>query len=136
MVSLRNNVNMIGRMSRDPELRKTNSDIPVVNFSLAVDRPGTSRDNRITDFFDCVAWRQTAETITKYFKQGDPVGIHGCLTTNERDKDGQKIKKIEIQVDSFEFMPTKKQQTEQAQPEQANDTIPEPAPVNTDNLPF
>ena len=136
MTSLRNNVNLIGRLTRDPELRKTSSDIQVLNLSLAVDRPGTNKDNRITDFFDLVAWRQTAETITKYFKQGDPIGIHGCLTINEREKDGQKIKKVEIQVDSFEFMPTRKQQGEQVQTEPANDTIPEPTPVDTENLPF
>lgn len=133
MVSLRNNVGLIGRMTHDLELRKTNSDIPVVNFNLAVDRPGTSKENRITDFFDCVAWRQTAETIVKYFKKGDPIGIHGCLTMNEREKDGQKIKKVEVQVDSFEFMPTRKQQEQSAQ---ANDVIPEPTPVDTENLPF
>ena len=133
MTSLRNNVNLIGRFTHDPELRKTNSDIPVLNFSLAVDRPGTSNTNRITDFFDLVAWRFTAETITKYFHKGDPIGIHGCLTINEREKDGQKIKKVEIQVDSFEFMPTRKQQD---QPEPANDAIPEPTPVETSELPF
>lgn len=136
MVSLRNNVNLIGRITHDLELRKTNSDIPVLNFNLAVDRPGTSKDNRITDFIDCVAWRQTAETIAKYYKKGDPIGIHGCLTMNERTKDDQKIRKTEVQVDSFEFMPTRRQQNDQQQSEPEQDTIHEPTPVETSELPF
>ena len=135
MVSLRNNVNLIGRMVADPELRKTNSDIPVVNFTVAVDRPGTNKDNKITDFFDCVAWRQTAEGICKYFHKGDPIGIHGSIQNDDyTDKDGNKRKKTVTCLDSFEFMPSRKQQTEQAEP--ANDPIPEPQPVETDSLPF
>lgn len=134
MVSIRNNVNLIGRFTHDPELRKTNSDIPVVNFSIAVDRPGTNKDNRISDFFDCVAWRQSAESICKFFRKGDPIGVHGSLQNDDyTDKDGNKRKKTIITLESFEFMPTRKQ-VEQSEP--ANDTIPEPTPVNTDNLPF
>lgn len=135
MVSLRNNINLIGRLTAEPELRKTNSDIPVTNFTMAVDRPGTNKDNRITDFIDCVAWRQTAEGICKYFHKGDPIGIHGTIQNDDyTDKDGNKRKKTVICLDSFEFMPTRKQQTEQV--EQANDSIPEPQPVQTDELPF
>lgn len=137
MVSLRNNVNLIGRITADIELRKTTSDIPVINFSIAVDRPGTNRDNRITDFFDCVAWRGSAENISKYFHRGDPIGIHGSLQTDEYTaQDGSKRKKVEILIDTFEFMPTRKAQGEQAQPEQANASVPEQVPVSTDELPF
>ena len=137
MVSIANNVNLIGRMTKDIELRKTNSDISVCNFSIAVDRPGTNKENRITDFFDCVAWRGTAEIISKYFHKGDPIGLHGNLQTDEYDdSNGNKRKKIEICVDSFEFMPSRKQQSDQAEPEPQNEPVPEPMPVDTDNLPF
>ena len=136
MTSLRNNVNLIGRMTHEPEIRKTNSDIPVVNFCIAVDRPGTSRENKITDFFDCVAWRGTAENICKYFHKGDPIGIHGNLQNDQyKDKDRNDRKKTEVQVDTFEFMPGKKQQDVQA-PAEENQPVPEPVPVDTDNLPF
>lgn len=134
MVSLRNNWNGIGRITKDLELSKTKSDIPVLNFSIAVDRPGTNKDNRITDFFDCVAWRGSAENIAKYFKKGDPIGIHGNLQTDEyEDKDGNKRKKTEICVDSFEFLPSRKGQSEQAEPEQATPAA-EPTPIPPEQL--
>lgn len=139
MVSLRNNVNEIGRITHDLTLNRTKSDIPVLNFTIAVDRPGTNKDNRITDFFDCVAWRSSAENIAKFFKKGDPIGIHGFLQTDEyTDKDGNKRKKVEICVDSFEFMPKWKQQDAQAEPEQTAPAVEAsaPIPVETDELPF
>ena len=136
MVSLRNNVNLIGRMTRDIELKTTQSGISVCNFSIAVDRPGTNKDNRIADYFECTAWRGVAENIAKYFHKGDPIGIHGTLQTDDyTDKDGNKRKKIEISVDSFEFMPTRKPQDGQEQAEPAKPEEPTPA-INLDDLPF
>lgn len=139
MVALRNSWGGIGRIVHDLTLNKTKSDIPVLNFTIAVDRPGTNKDNRITDFFDCVAWRGGAENIAKYFKKGDPIGILGYLQTDEyTDKDGNKRKKVEICVDSFEFMPKQKQQDVQAEPEQTAPAAESsaPIPVETDELPF
>ena len=137
MVSLRNNWNGIGRMTKDVEERKTNSDISVCNFTIAVDRPGTSKDNKITDFIDCTAWRQTATNICKYFHKGDPIGIHGSIQTDEYETDdGQKRKKLYILVDSYEFMPSRKNGTEQ-DPVPVQESTPAPeVPVDTDNLPF
>ena len=140
MTALRNFVALVGRMTKDPEERKTNSDIPVCNFSLAVDRPGTNKDNRITDFFDCVAWRGTAQNIHKFFHKGDPIGIVGNLQTSEyTDKDGNKRKKVEVCVDSFEFMPAKKdgggtaqEESTAAEPEAVGTELPE----DPDKLPF
>ena len=135
MVALRNNVSLIGRLTKDPELRHTNSDIPVINFTIAVDRPGTNKDNKITDFFDCVAWRNTAEIISQYFKQGDPIGIHGSLQNDTfKDKEGNNRKKTVVMVETFEFMQRRKQEGP-AEPEQ-NAPVPEPVPVATDELPF
>lgn len=138
MVSLRNNGNLIGRLVKDPEMRKTASDIPVCNFSIAVDRPGTNKDNRQTDFFDCVAWRQTAESICKYFHQGDPIGIHYSLQTDSyTDNNGNKRKKIEVCVDSFEFMPRAKQtEVQNGEQVQSAPGMNELNPVETDELPF
>lgn len=137
MVSLRNNWNGIGRLTRDVEERKTNSDISVCNFTIAVDRPGTSKESRITDFIDCTAWRQTATNICKYFHKGDPIGIHGSIQTDEYETDdGQKRKKLYILVDSYEFMPSRKAGAEQEQTEESAPTPPPEMPVVTDELPF
>lgn len=133
MTALRNNVSLIGRLTKDPELRKTNSDIPVLNFCIAVDRPGTNKDNRITDFFDCVAWRGAAENINQYFHQGDPIGIHGSLQNDTyKDKEGNNRKKTVVMIETFEFMPSRKQ-GEQA--EHGQET-PAPETVFDQELPF
>ena len=135
MSALRNMVTLIGRVSKDIELRKTQSDIPVCNFSIAVQRPGANKEDK-PDFFDCVAWRGTAENISKFFGQGDGIGIIGSLQNDEyQDKDGNNRRKTVVKVDSFEFLPGKKQRNEQSEPAQ-QDTIPEPIPVNTDEMPF
>ena len=134
MVAFRNFVGLCGRLAGDVELSKTKSDIPVCNFTLAVQRPGANKEDK-PDFFDCVAWRGTAENICKYFHKGDGLGIIGSLQTDTyQDKDGNNRKKVQIQVDSFEFLPGKKktEQTDAVQDEQ----IPEPMPVNTSDLPF
>ena len=135
MVALRNNVCLIGRLAGDVELNHTRSDIQVCNFSIAVNRPGANKEDK-PDFFDCTAWRGTAENICKYFHKGDGIGIFGSLQTDEyEDKNGNTRKKVEILVESFEFLPGKKQGG-QTEPEQSNEPVPEPMPVNTDQLPF
>ena len=135
MVAQRNFVSMIGRIAADFELNHTKSDIPVCNFSIAVQRPGANKEDK-PDFFDCTAWRGTAENISKFFRKGDGIGIIGYLQTDTyQDNNGNNRKKVEIVVDSFEFLPGRKQQggqSEQATPE----PVPEPMPVQTDNLPF
>ena len=134
MIAFRNFVGLCGRLTADVELSKTKSDIPVCNFTIAVQRPGANKEDK-PDYFDCVAWRGTAENICKYFHKGDGIGLIGSLQTDSyQDKEGNNRKKVQIQVDSFEFLPGKKQvnQVEQAQDE----PIPEPTPVNTSDLPF
>ena len=137
MMAMRNMVALIGRITKDIELNHTQSDIPVCNFSIAVQRPGANREDK-PDYFECTAWRGTAENISKYFHQGDGIGIIGSLKNDSyQAQDGSNRKKVVIQVDSFEFLPGKKQ-TGQKEPEpvQTNDAIPEPVPVQTSELPF
>lgn len=136
MTGFQNEWRGVGRLTADVELRQTTSGITVCNFTVAVDRPGTNKDNKITDFFDCTAWRQTAETICRYFKQGDPLGIIGSLQ-NDRytDKDGNNRTKTEISVDQIFFLPRRKQR------EQGEETAPATdakgfIPTETDELPF
>ena len=100
-----NRVDLIGRMTRDPETRQ-GKETTVTRFSLAVDRKG--KDNG-TDFIPCVAFGKTAETIEKYFKKGDGIALTGHIQTGSyTNKDNQKVYTVEVILDGFEFLPTKK----------------------------
>lgn len=101
-----NSVSISGRVTRDLELRKTQSGTSVCSFSVAVDRP---RVQDTTDFFDCVAWRNNAEFACKYFRKGDPIELTGVLTTREyEDREGKKRKAVEIVCDNISFPKQKK----------------------------
>lgn len=100
-----NNVNLVGRMVADTEVKRTTSGKSVCSFSLAVKRPFS---NGVTDFIDCVAWDKNAETIAKYITKGKSIGITGILTVREFEtKSGEKRKKVEISVTSFDFIGNK-----------------------------
>ena len=88
-----NHITIMGRLTRDPELRYTQSQTPVASFTLAVDRDFGSRDGgeKQTDFIDCVAWRQTAEFVSKYFTKGSMAVVSGRLQIRDwTDRDGGK----------------------------------------------
>ena len=78
-----NVVVLIGRLTDHPELRKTNSDISVTRFSIAVDRPFKSGEDKQADFINIVAWRNTAEFVTRYFTKGQRIAIEGSLRMNK-----------------------------------------------------
>jgi len=79
-----NKVVLIGRLTKDPELRYTNTNIPVCSFSLAVNRPFVSNNNdKNVDFFNCTAWRKQAENVAKYVNKGSMVAIEGRLQTRD-----------------------------------------------------
>lgn len=104
-----NNVNLIGRLTKDVELRHTDSGKSVCSFCIAVDGV---RDN--VYFIDCVAWEARADNISKYFHKGDKIGIAGMITTRTWEaQDGSNRKAVEILVNSFDFCNAKK--TEQAE---------------------
>lgn len=96
-----NQVQLIGRMAREPELRRTEKGTPVVSFALAVDR----RFQRDTvDFVDCVAWRGTAEFVNKYFRKGKRVALTGSIQVRKwKDKEGNDRKTVEVVADSVEL---------------------------------
>lgn len=97
---------LTGRLTADPELKKTTSGISVVSFTIAVDRPAAKGEEKQADFFDCVAWRQTAEFLSKWFCKGKPIGIDGHLQTRTyTNKDNRKIKLTEVVADNVEFLP-------------------------------
>ena len=104
-----NVVVLVGRLTDNPELRHTNSNISVARFSIAVDRAYRSGEDRQTDFINIVAWRQTAEFITTYFKKGQRIGIEGSLRMNQfTDKDGNKRTTYEVVVNNAHFVENKR----------------------------
>ena len=104
-----NVVVLIGRLTDNPELRHTNSNISVTRFSIAVDRAYRSGEERQTDFINIVAWRQTAEFITTYFKKGQRIGIEGSLRMNRfTDKDGNNRTAHEVVVNNAHFVENKR----------------------------
>lgn len=100
-----NTVLLTGRMVRDPELKTTQSGVSVCSFSVAVERPRRSGEEREVDFFDCVSWRGCAEFVSKYFRKGDPIGIDGRLQVrNWKDRDGNDRKSVEVLVKETHFL--------------------------------
>jgi len=106
-----NHITIMGRLTRDPELRRTGSGIAVASFTVAVDRDFGSRDGgeRETDFIDCVAWRQTGEFVSKYFTKGSMIVVSGRLQIrNWTDKEGNKRRSAEVVADNVYFGESKR----------------------------
>ena len=101
-----NHIVIMGRLTRDPELRYTQSQLPVASFRVAVDRDYGGRDGaeRQTDFIDCVAWRSTAEFVSKYFSKGSMIVVSGRLQIREwTDKENNRRTSAEIVADNIYF---------------------------------
>ena len=106
-----NHITIMGRLVRDPELRRTGSGVAVASFSLAVDRDFGGRDGgeKETDFIDCVAWRQTGEFVSKYFTKGRMAVVSGRLQISSwTDKDGNKRRTAEVVADKVYFGDSKR----------------------------
>lgn len=105
-----NKIFIMGRLTRDPELRRTNSGTAVARFSLAVDRDYKSADGtKETDFVDVVAWRNSAEFVSKYFFKGRLAVVEGRLQMRDwTDKDGNKRRNAEVIVDNIYFGDSKR----------------------------
>ena len=110
-----NKIFIMGRLTRDPELRRTQTGTPVASFSLAVDRDfkDKSTGERATDFIDVVAWRSTAEFVNKYFSKGRTAVVEGRLQIREwTDQEGRKRRSAEVQVSSAYFADSKAKEQE------------------------
>ncbi len=106
-----NHITIMGRLVRDPELRRTGSGVAVASFRVAVDRDFVSKEGgeRKADFIDCVAWRQTGEFISKYFTKGRMIVVDGRLEMRDwTDKDGNKRTSAEIVVGNAYFGDSKR----------------------------
>ncbi len=106
-----NHIIVMGRLTRDPELRRTGSGVAVASFTIAVDRDFSPKDGgeRETDFIDCVAWRQTGEFVSKYFQKGRMAVVSGRLQIRSwTDKDGNKRRTAEVIADNVYFGDSKR----------------------------
>ena len=123
-----NKIFLQGRLCKDPELRHTQSGTAVASFSLAVDRDFKDRNTgeKATDFIDIVAWRQTAEFVSRYFTKGRMAVVEGRLQLRDwTDRDGNKRRAAEVVADNVYFGDSKKKESEGNAPE---DELPENEP--------
>ena len=107
-----NHITIMGRLVRDPELRRTGTGVAVASFTVAVDRDFGGRDGgeKETDFIDCVAWRQTGEFVSKYFTKGRMIVVSGRLQIRGwTDKDGNKRRTAEVVADNCYFGDSKRE---------------------------
>ena len=151
-----NNVVLVGRLTKDIELRKTQSGLSVASFTVACDRrlsqEQKNNNEQSADFISCVAWRGSADFLGNYAHKGDTVGVEGRIQTRSYDRDGQKVYVTEIVANSVSILhstqPRQAQAQTQPQPQvqaqnevatQANDPMEEYLngyEINSDELPF
>ena len=115
-----NSVNLTGRLTRDPELRKTQSDIAITNITLAVNRTfSDANGERQADFINCVLFRKTAEIAQQYLRKGNLVGVTGRLQSRSyENKDGQRVFVTEVVVENLAFLESKQQSQDSNQESQ------------------
>lgn len=128
---------LIGRLTRDPELKTTASGVSVCSFSIAVNRRFKNAEgNYDADFINCVAWRQQAEFMAKYFGKGRMVGVVGSIQTRSYDdKDGKRVYVTEVSVDEVHFCGDKGTSQSEIPPMPVLPEMGMPAPAD-DDLPY
>ena len=151
-----NSVVLVGRLTRDIELRKTQSGLSVASFTIACDRrlsqEQKNNNEQSADFINCVAWRGSADFLGQYSHKGDTVGVEGRIQTRNYDRDGQRVYVVEVLANSVNLLHSKQtvQSQEQASYEpQPTQATQEPKPqqmsdfdylpnvdVSSDDLPF
>ena len=149
-----NNVVLVGRLTKDIELRKTQSGLSVASFTVACDRrlsqEQRNNNEQSADFISCVAWRGSADFLGNYAHKGDTVGVEGRIQTRTYDRDGQKVYVTEIVANSVSILHSTQprqaqaqtqpqQQTQNSAATQANDPIEDYLngyEINSDELPF
>ena len=111
-----NKVILCGYLTARPELRETATKTKYTRFTIAVNRPKQQDKEQETDFINCIAWRGTGETISKYFDKGSQILVGGSIkTTKYDDKDGNKRTATDVVVDEFTFIGSKKEETKKEQ---------------------
>ena len=112
-----NRVVLVGRLTRDVEVRKTQSGLSVAQFTVACDRRGRSQDNaqQTADFISCVAWRQPADFLGQYARKGALIGVDGRLQSRSYDRDGQRVYVTEVVADNVRLLESRSQSESRAQ---------------------
>ena len=148
-----NSVVLVGRLTRDIELRKTQSGLSVASFTIACDRrlsqEQRNNNEQSADFISCVAWRGSADFLGKYARKGDTVGVEGKIQTRNYDRDGQRVYVTEVLANSVNLLHSKQavqsqeqasyepQPTQEPKPQQMSDLDYLPnVEVSSDDLPF
>ena len=137
-----NNVILVGRLTRDPELRKTQSGTSVLSFNLAVNRKFSKDDEQSADFINCVAWNHSADFMAKYLSKGSLIGLEGRIQTrNYEDKTGNRVYVTEVVADSVQSLESRKERESNSYDNGYNDQVEEDfgnndIEINSDDLPF
>lgn len=141
-----NNVSLVGRTTRDVELRYTPSNVAVATFTLAVNRTFKNENGeREADFINCVMWRQQAENLANWAKKGALIGVTGRIQTRSYDnQQGQRVYVTEVVAETFQLLESKGQQGNQGQRAQTQQETPDfsrsattnPLDISDDDLPF
>ena len=129
-----NKVFLIGNLTRDPELRYTPSGIPVVRFTVAVNRPSAKSEGNEVDFINVVAWRRLAEICGEYLKKGKPVSIEGRLQIRSYEKNGEKRTIAEVIADGMQMLGRKDESVSRQSTSPTSQN--EQAPGAQDEVPF
>lgn len=131
-----NSVTLVGRFTKDPELKYTQSGVASCRFTLAVNRTFTNQQGqREADFINCVTWRKQAESVANYLKKGSLAGVVGRIqTSNFEGNDGNRVFMTEVVAESIQFLDTKKkdvhESNDQAPPQSySNQDVPDDLPI-------
>lgn len=128
-----NNVTLVGRLTKDPELRYTPNGVAVANFTLAVNRQFKSQSGESeADFINCVVWKKSAENLAQYMGKGGLIGVTGRVQTRSYDnQEGKRVYVTEIVAENVQFLESKKSQNNQSY-----SNAGEPIDISDENLPF
>ena len=128
-----NSIAIHGRLTANPELKHTQSEVPFCTFTVAVNRSYTQGDEKITDFFNCIAWRGLGEMIAKNFHKGKEIIVYGEMNNNPYDKDGQTVSWWQLKANGVDFCGKKESNTQA----QADTGLPEGfQKILDDDIPF
>lgn len=131
-----NKIQLVGRLTKDPEIRYTDGGSSIARFNIAVDRRFKTDNGPTADFIPCVAFGKTAEFIEKYFSKGMRIGVSGRIQTGSYEKDGQRIYTTDVVIEEAEFVESKGgASSEQAKPD-ADGFVNIPDEIGEEELPF
>ena len=133
-----NRVVLVGRLTKDPDLRFTPNGVAVANFTIAVNRPFSNQQgNKEADFINCVIWRKQAENLANYMKKGSMIGVDGRIQTRSFDgQDGKKVFITEVVADNVQFLDSKGQTPQNQEKAHTGQNLENEGQPMEEDLPF